>query len=280
MAEDWIDITTLKKDLRSFFITNKSEIRHFGNTVNQTFEAFVFATLIKFYSDNGWEILLKHPDKEAKYAKLKFSTRGRPNRYTYAICTKGEERIQLRHGLRVATRHHKKPSRYRANVVLDVAVISDLDLSKYSTDDHVENAELITFGEAKHMSAFAELIASFIGLVHEIKPDHLSPIRSPNGPPKNQKHLAPFLYVSGYLYRTALGIAETIRDRRYDIDIYDQESGNLLGLRLPKMRAKNSKKRTRQSKVKAHQPMRKRIVEDVTTPVVAELHSPEVGAGD
>ena len=48
---------------------------------------------------------------------------------------------------------------------LDVAVIRDMDLEGFSTFDHVPNDQLLTFGEAKHMSAFAELVASFIGVV-------------------------------------------------------------------------------------------------------------------
>jgi hypothetical protein len=64
-----------------------------------------------------------------------------------------------------------------------VAVISDTDLSDYGTDDYLESSHLITFGEAKHMSAFAELIASFIGLVHELLPDKLDRLRLYDGTP-------------------------------------------------------------------------------------------------
>jgi hypothetical protein len=117
--------------------------------------------------------------------------------------------------------------------VLDVAVISDVDLSKHKSDDFVENIQLITFGEAKHMSAFAELIANFIGLVHEIKPDCLVSVRPYIGPLEKREHPAPFLYVSGNLYRTAQGLAETIRQRGYDLDIYDNETGTFFGIKLP-----------------------------------------------
>lgn len=132
-------------------------------------------------------------------------------------------------------------------MVLDVAVIADQDLSKLESDDFVDNSSLITFGEAKHMSAFAELIANFIGMVHEMMPDALTPIRPYIGPHEYREHPSPFLYVSGYLYPTAKGITDTIKYRGFDIDIYDHESGSIFGMKLSVMPGKTkgfSKKKT------------------------------------
>ena len=58
-----------------------------------------------------------HPDNATKMAKLKFNTRGKPDNYTRAICTKGELSIQVRHSLRVATKHDDRWQRWSANVV-------------------------------------------------------------------------------------------------------------------------------------------------------------------
>jgi hypothetical protein len=246
MTNPWIETDEVKKKLADFFTAYKSQIQDFGSTVNQTFEAFVFASLVKWYTNNGWHVEFKHPKPNSNYVKLKFSTRGQPSLYTYALCTKRNQKVQVRHGLRVATRHHRAGLTYSANVVLDVAVISDIDLSKHKTDDHVDNSYLITFGEAKHMSAFAELIANFIGLVHEVLPNKLNSLRLHSNSRKRRTHPAPFLYVSGYLYPTAQGIAETIKDRGYDIEIFDYLTGaKLFGVQLP---VKFTKKSTRKTK--------------------------------
>lgn len=233
MVKLWIDSAALKDDLATFFKHNRDDLSIFGSRVNQTFEAFVFASVVKWYTDNGWIVEFKHSKSNQSSVKLKYSTRGRPGNYTYAVCTKGDQKIQIRHQLRVATKHHKPSQTSPANVVLDVAVILDRDLSGYSTDDFVDNPALMTFGEAKHMSAFAELIAGFIGLVHELKPDALKSIRCTTKSQAKRDHPSPFLYVSGYLYRTAEGLLETIRYRRCDIDVYDHKSGAILGLKLP-----------------------------------------------
>jgi hypothetical protein len=233
MTKLWVDTSSIRQKLGDFFLNNKSDITQFGSTVNQTFEAFVFASLVNWYSQNNWTVDFKHPNPNSNVVKLKFSTRGRPSQYTYVICTKQNKKIQIRHSLRVATCYHRPEFSYPANVVLDVAVISDTNLSNHKTDDHVENSCLVTFGEAKHMSAFAELIANFIGLVHEISPHVVAPVRPYIGPIEHREHPAPFLYVSGHLNRTAQGIVESIRYRGYDIDVYDYQSGAFFGITLP-----------------------------------------------
>lgn len=53
------------------------------------------------------------------------------------------------------------------------------------------------------MSAFAELVANFIGLVHEIRLEYIDTIRPYIELQGVREHLAPFLYVSGNLNPTA-----------------------------------------------------------------------------
>lgn len=223
--KNWIDIGSLKKDLSDFFDEQRKEFSLFGSTVNQTFEAFVFASVASWYKEHGWDVSFVHPisTQSKKHLKLKFSTRGRPSNYSYVKCRKGDEVLQIRHQLRVATKSHRDINLSPANIVLDVAIIKDSDLSLMSTDDHVENDMLISFGEAKHMSAFAELVASFIGIVYELQPDRLKRRRLKSGKarkPYTSDHPAPFLFVSGFLLNTASGIKETITQRGFDIDIY------------------------------------------------------------
>jgi hypothetical protein len=226
----WVDQQRLTERLTAFFGAQKDDLAAFGRTVNQTFEAFVFAQVVSWYRHKKWEVKLVPPkDKPAEYIRLKFSTRGRPANYTHARCTKGKRAIQIRHGLRVATRFHRRTQRHPANVVLDVAVIKDLDVSSLKTYHHVENEHLVTFGEAKHMSAFAELVANFIGLVHEMLPERVAR----NGRRRRSAHPRPFLYASGRLYSTAEGIRETIAARDLDIEVYDHTTTAFFSSPLP-----------------------------------------------
>lgn len=207
------------EDLERFFKKEKANLNSFGNKVNQTFEAYTFAETIKWYKNEGWSIRLKNPlIKKTETFRLKFSTRGTPDNFSYAVCTKGEKICQIRHQLRVSTKSHLRKNKYPANICCDIAIIHDSDLQYHGTDDGVSNEKLISFAEVKHMSAFAELVAGFVGMVHELQPRRLKRIRV-KGWPGNQ-HIAPFLNLSGYLHGTAKGLSETLERRKYDIDIY------------------------------------------------------------
>lgn len=232
----WLDKEATKAKIERFFRSKQSELGDFDHAFNQVFEAFVFASLVTWYDRQGWRVCIVNPRKAGAltgYVILKFSTRGRPENFSYAVCTKENETVEIRHQLRVATRYHIDGSEPPANVVLDVAVVTPEDLSGYGSDDFVPNRHLVTFGEAKHMSAFAELIAGFMGLVHEMMPDALDSRMHQN--PVPDRHPWPFLHVSGALYPTARGLVETIRRRGCSIRVYDYASTDLFGEPVPTM---------------------------------------------
>ncbi|MFW5879203.1 MAG: hypothetical protein ACOCUV_00105 [bacterium] len=219
MPEYLFNQAEVKKKLAEFFINEKADISNFGGSVNQTFEAYVFANVIKWYQNNDWLVKIINPITYGKPTfKLKFNTRGAPKNYSYVYCTKGEKSCQIRHGLRIHTKYHRDNNNKSANIVCDIVIMKDVEIDDYSTDTALPNENLIAFGEVKHMSAYAELIASFIGLTFELKPDRLKRIRISNW--NHQDNISCFLYVSGLLYPTAKGLAETIERRKYDIDIY------------------------------------------------------------
>lgn len=205
-----------QQQLNNFFKGNRSKLNSFGKTVNQTFEAYVFAEVIKWYKSRGWSVKIINPKiGEKEYFYLKFNTRGKPSNYSYALCQKDSEQCQIRHNLRVNIKKHFKK---RANICCDISIINNLDLNNYSSDDAIDNVHLKSFGEVKHMSGFAELLASFIGLVHELQPNNLKRIRIKNK--KEENHISPFLFLSGILYPTANGIRDSIKRRKYNVDVY------------------------------------------------------------
>lgn len=204
-----------QKDLLDFFGTYRAQLNSFGRYVNQTFEAYALAQTIKWYIKRGWNVSCVNP-KGGQF-KLKFSTRGKPVNFSYFVLKLKRQKIHIRHQLRVGIRHNLTS---HANINLDVAVYEDTDLTKFASDDYLPNMKLISFGEAKHMSAYAELMANFIGLVHELMPEKLDNIRKKDGFSPSE-HIAPFMIVSGILYHTAKELKNSFEDRGYDIDVYD-----------------------------------------------------------
>ncbi|MCW7471746.1 hypothetical protein [Leptospira kanakyensis] len=214
------DQSKIKTDLTNYFTKENARLRDFGNSVNQTFEAYVFTGVIKWYKSRKWKVIIVNPTSGQfkNQFRLKFTTRGAPVNFSYAEIKKGNQKFQIRHQLRISTKSYKTKNIKSANICCDVAIIENLDLTNYKTYFAVPNNHLIAFGEAKHMSAYAELIASFIGMVHELTPTKLKRTRTKKW--KRKDHISPFLYVSGNLYSTAEGLLETIIQRKYDLDIY------------------------------------------------------------
>ncbi len=212
-----------KGKLKIFFQDEKAKLDSFGSKVNQTFEAYTFASTIKWYKNNEWKVKINNPKVRGKEIfRLKFSTRGAPRNFSYVVCEKDNRSCQIRHQLRVSTKAHKEKNKQRANICCDIVILEDVNLEDYSTDSAVLNTDLISFGEVKHMSAFAELVAGFIGMVHELQPCRLKRIRI--GDWSVTDHIAPYLNVSGMLQPTARGLDETIKNRKFDIDIYHYEN--------------------------------------------------------
>ena len=96
MAEYFFDQELARSSLKSFFVKERATINNFGSTVNQTFEAQVFANVIKWHRDKGWSVDIINPVKEGKQVfTLKFNTRGAPANYSYAKCKKNDKTTQI-----------------------------------------------------------------------------------------------------------------------------------------------------------------------------------------
>lgn len=219
----WFDQKLAISGLRSFFHNDGATALDFGHRVYQTFEATTFAQVIKWYSDRGWKTSVINPRGSKKGFRLKYSTRGDAKNYTYVLCVNKKcfpEAIQIRHQIRVETFYNIRKTLPRANIVCDVAILQDGDYDFIVGNMHVLKDHLISFAEAKHMDAYAELVASFIGLVHEMQPWRLSHDRFKRRTAYSQ-HPKPFLNISGVCMPTAQGIKATIIRRNIDIAIHD-----------------------------------------------------------
>lgn len=222
----WFDQKIAINRLVDFFKKDGGKVEDFGNRINQTFEAATFAQTIKWYKDKGWDVVIMNPGKgKKKDFRLKFSTRGDTKNFTYVICHKADgfpSSVQIRHQIRIETYHNirRKLISKRANIVCDVAILNNCSYDHIVGNMHVFKDDCISFGEAKHMDAYAELIAGFIGIVHEMQPWRLSNDR---GKKREQyrDHPPPFLNISGICCNTAEAIKDTIKRRKFDIDIFD-----------------------------------------------------------
>lgn len=222
----WFDQQQEVARLTAYFHANGAIAGDFGRRVWQTFEAVTFANVIRWYQQRGWQTSIHNPIVGGRSMfRMKYNTRGDPGNFTFVRCTKGSDTVQIRHQIRVETKHNTSKGKRvpRANVVCDVAVLRDGTYHHLKGYMHVYNRDLITFAEAKHMDAYAELIAGFIGLVHELQPRRLARGWK-TSPVAFTDHPVPFLNVSGVCMHTAQGLKATIRRRGLGIAVHDAQS--------------------------------------------------------
>lgn len=91
MAQWTLDQKATRRNLQNFFDERREDLQSFGSTVNQTFEAFVFASVVQWYRQRDWQVNFVNPvDRKTKSPRfrLKYSTRGAPKNYTFAVASK------------------------------------------------------------------------------------------------------------------------------------------------------------------------------------------------
>lgn len=147
---------------------------------------------------------------------LKTSSAGRPWNYSWFYARRGELCLSLMTNINVQGAF----SPYHGTYNVDVAVISD-EISANDMRDSgnwwtASNAKLASFVEAKRMTAYPMLLASFTGIVHEIRPEFVgsSPPRDDSSP-----HFPPALVTTGPLSATSKSIIRAWAVRGYQLAV-------------------------------------------------------------
>ena len=122
---------------------------------------------------------------------------------------------EIRHNVNIQSAHCKE-----IYTTPDIAVLKqnavELDHEFYNSKAiyyYIPNESLITFCEAKNLTAFPELLFNFIGIVNELKPQCMK-----NGKRYSEKHIAPSLLISGGANAHAEKIISNLQGR-YRINI-------------------------------------------------------------
>jgi len=137
---------------------------------------------------------------------VKTSTRGHHWNFSYFACELAQEKFEIRMNLTVNGAHDE------GIYCVDVGIVKEraVPYSKPATDwFRVENSELITFAETKKLVVYPMLLAQFVGIVHEIKPDFLKPGFT--------VHLSPALITIGHLTGNSQRIVDAYPARGFRI---------------------------------------------------------------
>ncbi|MCK4820624.1 hypothetical protein KA005_32970, partial [bacterium] len=182
-----INVNRIANQVLDFLKRHQTSMYKITSKSTNVFEAFCFVLFVRYYETVGYE--LKPQNLLDGKFRFKYNTRGYPWNYSYFVATEPLDQdsdsivlFEIRHNLKVAGAwiEEQEEKRDPPMFAVDIAVVNSDSLPHLKRGQKrkeerywAENDQLITFGEAKKLTAYPMLLAQFIGIVHEIKPEFL-----------------------------------------------------------------------------------------------------------
>ncbi len=229
----------LSKQVESFLSRHRAPIKEIDSHITNIFEAVCFVIFLQYYEELGYRLEVRNL-LEGLF-RFRFRTTGYPWNYSYFAVLPGNSNddtilFEIYHNQTVvgAWISTEKEDTEIALFAVDVAVVEPDSLPKLSPGHKrkgepywVENNRLITFAEAKKLRAYPMLLAQFLGIVHEIKPEFLQK-ESKQIDQKffEQKHPPPTLLTADDLSRGTKKVLQTFMDRKFEIRVVKDVTGS------------------------------------------------------
>ena len=207
-------------ELYSFFDRNYVTIKINSKRLCHYFEMACYSRVLQYYRSQNFTIDTRSPHGNQKVFKFKSTTKGTPNNYSF-----------FRVSRKLANSDKTRVYDIRSNMPVcssfdNCIYIPDIVVSKASDKndiEQIENRDLITFCEVKYLLPYPEMLANFIGTIHELTPDLLT------GPVVREGlHPAPALMPSGHSSENVNQISIGMK-KRYTVNFAFHYDNNLAG---------------------------------------------------
>jgi len=220
--------------------------------VTHVFEAACFVIFARHYEEIGYRLEPRNL-LEGKF-RFRYSTAGYPWNFSFFAVLSREPKdndrtcdvlFELHHNQKVAGAWlHTVEGDDKALFAVDIAVVRagslpNLPYGHKRTDEPywVENESLITFGEAKKLTAYPMLMAQFLGIVHEIKPEFLKVEELDISQAFwDEEHPLPTLMTANHLTFGTKQVLRSFKDRDFMIRVVEDVTGLPEDVLLRKLR--------------------------------------------
>jgi hypothetical protein len=229
----------LKARVADFLSAHRAEIKNVTDHASHVFEAFCFVIFARHYENIGYRLVPRNLI-EGKF-RFRYTTNGLPWRYSYFAVygtdDEGQSEIplfEIWHNQKVAGAWVETGDEERALFAVDIAVTragalpANLPFNQPRSNEQywVGKSDLVTFGEAKKLAGYPMLLAQFLGIVHEIKPEFIGAgdkeVRSDC---VKQGHPPPTLLTANVLTSGAVRVLATFQQRNLKILVVDNVTG-------------------------------------------------------
>jgi hypothetical protein len=165
-----MNVDSVKEALREFTRKHRAAFTLVAKRESQLLELAAMVGVELHYRSNGYLTTIMSPGKGNVFV-VKTSTRGHPSKYSFVLIEKGEESGEVHMNLMVRGAHDD------GIYCVDVGIVK-AGIVPQKKDPKIKwqcapNGALISFAEAKRLPVYPMLLAQFIGIVHEIRPEFL-----------------------------------------------------------------------------------------------------------
>lgn len=166
-----MDFDVVSRNLTRYISNHHTQLQQVPVIQSQLLELGALVTSVEHYRAQGYSIVpanLRDGD-----FRLKRSSGGKPWNFSWFVATRGSRSVEIHTNMTAGGAYGEDKARY----VVDIGVCEPeiLPTSKGEQKEwlSIDNRSLITFVEAKKLTIYPMLLAQFIGIVHEIKPQFL-----------------------------------------------------------------------------------------------------------
>lgn len=162
-----MNVAAVKAALTSFARTHKVPLGRLAGRQSQILELGAFVGTVQHFSAAGFSLGFHSIGRRFR---LKTGTRGHPCDYARVACTRGKTTYELHSNVSVRGAHDGGVYCVDVGIVRPGAIPMSKPGGKWIA---IENSDLISFVEVKRLVIYPMLLAQFIGIVHEIRPEFL-----------------------------------------------------------------------------------------------------------
>lgn len=220
-----MDIDSLESSIKTIIKDHKEAFIQIGASQPKLLELSSLTGIAQHYQSNNFTVEVVNP-KGKKGLQIKTSTQGFPWNFSRIHLHKGSESAEIHMNLKV------RSAQDEGIYCIDVGVAQSGKVPESRPKSEwicLSNEHLITFAEAKKLNIYPMLLAQFIGIVHEIKPEFLA-----SKDPSQGHHLPPTLISLGHFSGNSSQIVKSYPGRGVRVFIAENYD-----IRLAKVRKKD-----------------------------------------
>lgn len=208
-----------EEEIKAFANIHHAHFKEHAKRVSDYFEMSCYNMIVHYYENLGYQMEAKNLiNGDFRY---KCSPSGLLQNFSYFKGTRDidsrKDVIYIFHNATVQSSHDVMVFT-TPDIVVSRTEKPKITRDYYTTKrqlSYIDQPNIITFCESKHLIPFPELMITFIGTVNELKPECLSNDTYPN----DVGHIAPSLMMSGTLSKPCKRIKDSL-ERRYCVNFF------------------------------------------------------------